>query len=114
MPADDWRKRNAEFVGERLQRNLSLAERIGTVAHSLGVSTSAVAVAWVLSWPGVTGAIVGARRPDQLEDWLAAADVSLDHENIDQIAAAVEQTGAGAGPLRPSRVIDPSPTESRS
>lgn len=114
MPADDWRKRNAEFVGERLQRNLSLSVRIGDLARGLGVSTPAVAVAWVLAWPGVTGAIVGARRPDQLEDWLAAADLSLDDDNMARIAAALRETGAGAGPLQPPAGVDASRTQRRS
>jgi aryl-alcohol dehydrogenase-like predicted oxidoreductase len=103
MPEDDWRRRNAEFVGERLQRNLSLAERLGTVAQRHGASTAAVAVAWVLAWPGVTGAIVGARRPGQLDDWIAAADLSLEDDDLAEIAGALEQTGAGAGPRRPGQ-----------
>ena len=114
MPVDDWRKRNAEFLGERLQRNLALTEWLGTVAQGLGVSKAAVAVAWVLSWPGVTGAIVGgARRPDQLDDWVPAADLSLD-DDMARIATALEQTGAGAGLFQPSHEVDPSRTESRS
>jgi aryl-alcohol dehydrogenase-like predicted oxidoreductase len=114
MPADDWRKRDAEFLGERLQCNLSLTERVGTVAQDLGVSKAAVAVVWVLSWPGVTGAIVGARRPDQLEDWLAAADLSLHDDHMARIGAALEQTGAGAGPLQPPHDVDVSRTQRRS
>jgi aryl-alcohol dehydrogenase-like predicted oxidoreductase len=39
-----------------------------------------VAVAWVLAQPGVTSVIVGASRPEQLDDSLAAADLTLDAE----------------------------------
>ena len=62
---------------------------------------AAVAVAWTLAWQGVSGAIVGARRPDQIDGWLAAADLSLTEEDLGEIAAAIESTGAGAGPVNP-------------
>ena len=59
---DDWRTRDAEFQGERLQRNLALAGSLRPIADAHGTTVAAVAVAWVLAWPGITGAIVGATR----------------------------------------------------
>jgi aryl-alcohol dehydrogenase (NADP+) len=47
-------------------------------ARNLSLST--VSVAWVLAQPGVTAAIVGASRPEQLTDTLAATDLALDEE----------------------------------
>jgi aryl-alcohol dehydrogenase-like predicted oxidoreductase len=113
MPEDDWRKRNAEFLGDRLAHNLSLAERVGAVADRHGTSKAAVAVAWVLAWPGVTGAIVGARRPEQLDDWGAAANLSLGDEDLAELARALEETGAGAGPLCPAPATKLPRTENR-
>jgi aryl-alcohol dehydrogenase-like predicted oxidoreductase len=49
----------------------------------------------------VTGAIAGARRPDQIDGWIGAADLRLDDEALDRIAQIVEETGAGDGPSRP-------------
>jgi aryl-alcohol dehydrogenase-like predicted oxidoreductase len=43
----------------------------------------------------VTGAIVGGRRPSQLDDWLGAGDVGLDQEAVAEIEALLEETGAG-------------------
>ncbi len=60
-----------------------------------------MAVAWTLAWPGVSGAIVGARRPEQIADWAGAADLVLTPADLDEIAGALARTGAGAGPLRP-------------
>jgi aryl-alcohol dehydrogenase-like predicted oxidoreductase len=51
-----------------------------------GMNLATASVAWVLSRPGVTSAIVGASRPDQLDATLAAADLTLD----DEAAAACE------------------------
>jgi aryl-alcohol dehydrogenase-like predicted oxidoreductase len=57
-----------------------------------------VAVAWTLAWPGVTGAIVGARRPGQVDGWLPAADLALSGDDMAEIADAIVRTGAGNGP----------------
>ncbi len=101
LPADDWRSRNPDFQGEALERNLALAEALKPVAERHGVSVAAVAVAWTLAWPGVTGAIVGARRPQQVDGWLPAASLELTDADLDEIAQAIERTGAGEGPVRP-------------
>ncbi|MGH9101503.1 MAG: aldo/keto reductase, partial [Acidimicrobiales bacterium] len=69
-----------------------------------GVAPAAVAVAWTLAFPGVTGAIVGARRPAQVEGWLAAASLELGGDDLAEIAAAIERSGAGAGPSSPSEL----------
>jgi aryl-alcohol dehydrogenase-like predicted oxidoreductase len=101
LPANDWRSRHPEFTGDKLNANLSLAEAFGSVAERRGVSTPAAAVGWVLAWPGVTGAIVGARNAEQVDGWLDAASLELTAEDVDEIAAAIEKTGAGAGPAKP-------------
>jgi aryl-alcohol dehydrogenase-like predicted oxidoreductase len=101
MPADDWRARNAEFTGDRLARNLALAERLRAVAERHGTTQAAVAIAWVLAWPGVTGAIVGARRPEQLQDWMTAGALRLDDADLDELATAIDATQVGTGPARP-------------
>ncbi|MGB7023851.1 MAG: hypothetical protein WBD73_08645, partial [Candidatus Acidiferrales bacterium] len=51
--------------------------------------------------PGVTGAIVGARKPEQVDAWIGAANLQLNEKDLGEMAAAIEQTGAGSGPARP-------------
>ena len=58
-----------------------------------------MAVAWTLAWPGVTGAIVGARSPEQVDGWIAAASLRLEPTDLAEIRSAIERTGAGSGPL---------------
>ncbi|WMD20511.1 aldo/keto reductase [Achromobacter seleniivolatilans] len=101
LPADDWRSRNAEFTPPNLQRNLALAEAFKPIAERHGTTVAAVAAAWTLAWPGVTGAIVGARSAAQVNGLLGAAELELDSDDMDAIAEAIEETGAGAGPRRP-------------
>jgi aryl-alcohol dehydrogenase-like predicted oxidoreductase len=77
LPDDDWRKRDPAFAGAALDRNLAVADRVARVAGDLGVSPGAVAVAWTLRHPAVDGAIVGLRRPDQVDGLIAAATLEL-------------------------------------
>src|SRR6185437_6053327 len=98
---NDWRRRSPEFRSPRLERNLALRDALRPIARRHGATVSAVAVAWTLAWPGVTAAIVGARTPAQVDGWIAAATLELTEEDLDEIAGALERTGAGSGPERP-------------
>jgi aryl-alcohol dehydrogenase-like predicted oxidoreductase len=98
---DDWRRRNPEFKQPRVARNLALVDWLRPIAESHEVSVGAVAIAWTLAWPGVTGAIVGARSPEQVDGWIGAARLGLTSAELDSIAAAIEATGAGQGPAAP-------------
>ncbi|HWG99927.1 MAG TPA: aldo/keto reductase [Pilimelia sp.] len=105
LPADDWRAGHPDFTGDALRRNLDLARALEPVAARHGVRVPAVAVAWTLAWPQVTGAIVGARSRAQVSGWLPAAGLRLTDEDLAEIAAAVRRTGAGSGPDRPARSV---------
>jgi aryl-alcohol dehydrogenase-like predicted oxidoreductase len=93
LPSGDWRRGSPEFQEPALSRNLALAERLEPVAERHGVPVAAVAVAWVLATPGVTGAIVGARRPSQVDGWLPAGSLQLTDADLAELRAAVEDTG---------------------
>lgn len=80
--------------------NLALRDALRPIAERHGTSVSSVAIAWTLSWPGVTAAIVGARAPKQVDDRIDAAAVPLTSPDLAEIASAVERTGAGTGPVR--------------
>lgn len=101
MADDDWRRKSPEFNPPRVGRNVALRDALRPVAARHGTSVASVAIAWTLHWPGVTGAIVGARAPEQVDGWIDAARVRLTADDLDEIARAVERTAAGTGPLRP-------------
>jgi aryl-alcohol dehydrogenase-like predicted oxidoreductase len=85
LARDDWRRESPDFTEPKLSRNLELINHLKTIADRLGGSLTVLAIAWVLSVPGVTGAIVGARRPEQVEEWLLALQTILDEEGLDEI-----------------------------
>jgi aryl-alcohol dehydrogenase-like predicted oxidoreductase len=101
LAEDDWRRKSPEYQPPKLQANLALRDALKPLAAKHGVSVGAVAIAWTLAWPGMSGAIVGARSPEQVDGWIAGASLALDGDDLSQIAAALERTGAGAGPTRP-------------
>ena len=101
LPADDWRRRSPDFKPPRLARNLALRDGLRPIAERHSTTVSAVAIAWTLAWPGVTGAIVGARSPEQVDGWISAASLELTLDDLDEIARVIGRTGAGAGPALP-------------
>ncbi len=103
MAEDDWRRTAPNFNEPALSRNIALRDALRLIADRRATSVSAVALAWVLGWPGVSGAIVGARSPEQVDGWLPGGSLVLSAGEIEEIAAAVARTGAGSGPLRTGR-----------
>jgi aryl-alcohol dehydrogenase-like predicted oxidoreductase len=102
LDPEDWRPKNAEFQSPALERNLGLRDRLQPIAERHQTSVSSVAIAWLLAWPGVTAAIVGGRSPQQIDDWVTAMEVELSDVDLEELAIAIRETGAGAGPDRPT------------
>jgi len=81
LPDDDWRKTDERFREPQLSRHLAAVERLETVAERHGSSPGAVGIAWTLRNPAVDGAIVGFRRPEQVETLGDALSLELDDED---------------------------------
>ena len=101
MAPEDWRRKSANFQTPHLEKNLQLRDSLRPIAQRHDTTVGAVAIAWTLAWPGVTGAIVGARSAEQVEGWIGAATLSLNAADLEEIAKAIEKTGVGTGPARP-------------
>ena len=100
LAADDWRRRSEIPIAE-LERNLALRDALKPIAERHGSNTGEVAVAWTLAWPGVTGAIVGARSPEQVDGWIGAASLQLSAQDLMDIANTITRIKPGAGPRNP-------------
>jgi aryl-alcohol dehydrogenase-like predicted oxidoreductase len=92
-------------------RKLEAVEELVKVAADAGTSLVHLALAFVVAHPAVTSAIIGPRTMDQLQDLLAAADVTLDDQVLDRIDAIVPPgvtlNDADAG-WAPPALTDPS------
>jgi aryl-alcohol dehydrogenase-like predicted oxidoreductase len=88
LPDDDWRKASPSFQEPRLSEHLELVQRMRGVAERHGTSVGAVAVAWTLTNPAVDGAIVGFRRPDQVDPIVRAANLELGDDDAAMIDAS--------------------------
>jgi aryl-alcohol dehydrogenase-like predicted oxidoreductase len=88
LPADDFRSKSPEFREPRLSKNIELVERLRRVGARHGRNPGEVAIAWVLSNPAVTGAIVGARNAKQAEGVMRAGELKLSPEEIAEIEGA--------------------------
>jgi aryl-alcohol dehydrogenase-like predicted oxidoreductase len=88
LPADDFRSKNPEFREPRLSKNIDLVERLRKVGARHGRNPGEVAIAWVLSNPAVTGAIVGARNAKQAEGVMRAGELKLSPEETAEIEGA--------------------------
>jgi aryl-alcohol dehydrogenase-like predicted oxidoreductase len=91
LPTDDWRRKNSDFQEPRLSRNLELVELLEEIGKEHGRSPAEVAIAWTLRHPAVTAAIVGGRRPDQVDGIIGAAEFRLGDDELERIEAFLDE-----------------------
>lgn len=87
--AQDFRSHLPRFLGENLQRNLSLVEALRHIAHTHNATVAQVAIAWVLSRGTDLIPLIGARRRERLTEALGALELHLSQADLTQIEAAI-------------------------
>jgi aryl-alcohol dehydrogenase-like predicted oxidoreductase len=85
LAPDDHRRRHPDFQEPQVSATLAMVEKLKPIADRYGRNRAELAIAWILRRPEVTAAIVGARRPDQVEGTARAGDFSLSREDIAEI-----------------------------
>lgn len=96
LPEGDWRRHSPRFQGENFEKNLTLVEAVRDLAESKGVTPAQLALAWVLHQGDDVVPIPGTTRPEHLEDNVAAVNVDLTAEELDELDDIAPQ-GAAAG-----------------
>jgi aryl-alcohol dehydrogenase-like predicted oxidoreductase len=91
LASDDHRRNDPQFQQPRLSANLKLVEQLKAIAAGSGHTVAQLAIAWTLRRPEVTAAIVGARRPDQVDELVGAGDWQLSPEELQAIDSALTQ-----------------------
>ncbi len=93
FPESDWRKHiNPAFQEPYLSKNLALVELLRDIGARHDKSAAEVAIAWTLHHPAVTGAIVGVRRPDQVDGVVGALDFQLSDDEFNEIGAMLPES----------------------
>ena len=90
---DDWRRKDEMFKEPRLSKALELVEKLRPIATKHDKTVGHVALAWVLRNPAVTSAIVGARNKMQSMENIAAANLILSDEEMEQINILIREMG---------------------
>ncbi|MGC8668162.1 MAG: aldo/keto reductase [Chthonomonadales bacterium] len=90
LAPDDWRRRSPFFQEPQLSRALALVEALRPIARREGLTVGQLAVAWTLMHPSVTGAIVGARNPKQVEENAGAMGRHLHADTLRAIEEALQ------------------------
>jgi aryl-alcohol dehydrogenase-like predicted oxidoreductase len=90
FPSDDFRRKAKQFQEPLLSRNLALADLLRSIGVRHGVSAGVVAIAWTLANPAITGAIVGGRSPEQVEEVWPAAKFHLSSDELQEIQAFLD------------------------
>ncbi len=85
LPESDWRGRHPFFNEPLLSRHLGIVDQLGEIAKAKNCSLAQLALAWVLRFPVMTSAIVGARSPEQISETSKAGTIRLTQTEIDQI-----------------------------
>ena len=67
------------------ERELDTVDALRPLADKAGVAMATLAVAWVLANPTITSAIIGASRPDQIADNVAALDLTIEPDLMEEL-----------------------------
>ena len=95
-----WGETTARLVSDEVGKNLynesdendaQIAARLTGVSEELGVTRAQVALAWLLSKPGVAAPIIGSSREEQLDELLNAVDLTLKPEQIAELETPYKQ-----------------------
>ncbi|ACU64102.1 aldo/keto reductase [Chitinophaga pinensis DSM 2588] len=87
LSADDFRRHMPRFQGEQLEKNLVLVRKITAMATEKGITPSQLAIAWVLAKGHLP--IPGTKRPEYLEQNIAATAIQLSGEDINRLESII-------------------------
>ena len=89
----DNRQKYPQFQGEELQKNLELVEKLRSIAQDAGHTVVELAINWILRTPGITSAVCGAKRPDQISENAGGSGWELSEPELAAIEEALKQRG---------------------
>ncbi len=91
--AKDSRSKYPMFQGDERRKNHDLVDRLQEIARSAGHSVAELVINWTVHQPGITAAVCGAKRPDQIRETAGASGWQLTPEQFAQIDQALQSRG---------------------
>jgi aryl-alcohol dehydrogenase-like predicted oxidoreductase len=91
--ADDSRRKYPMFRGKEYQKNLDLVEKLRAIAAESGHTVAQLVVNWTIRQPGITAALCGAKRPEQIRETAGAAGLRLTSDRLARIDQALTERG---------------------
>ena len=93
FPPRDGRAKWPMFQGSEYQKNLHFVEQLRDIAKNAGKTVAQVAINWTIHQPGITAALCGAKRPDQVRDNAGAMGWQLSDDQLSLINQAFRERG---------------------
>jgi aryl-alcohol dehydrogenase-like predicted oxidoreductase len=93
LPPIDSRAKYPMFQGEEWHKNQDFLDHLRLIAADIGKTVAQVVINWTIHRPGVTSALCGAKRPDQLRDTAGAMGWRLSAEHLARIEQAIADRG---------------------
>lgn len=93
FPPGDSRAKYPMFQGDEWQKNQDFVDCLRAIAAQSGHSVAQLAVRWVLEQPGITTALCGAKRPDQIRETAGAASWQLTPQQQQELDEALRLRG---------------------
>ncbi|NQU25638.1 MAG: aldo/keto reductase [Candidatus Nealsonbacteria bacterium] len=89
----DSRRKYPMFLGQERQKNHELVDRLREIAAEAGHSVAQLTINWTIHRPGVTAALCGAKRPEQIRETAGGAGWRLSEEQLARIDRALAERG---------------------
>lgn len=96
FPTTDSRHKYPMFQGEEYQRNLDLVDQLRPIAEECGRSVAQLVINWTIHQPGITAALCGAKRPDQIRENAGGGGWQLTASQAAAVEAALTARGSAA------------------
>lgn len=90
VPEESRAAKQENFKNRITEEKLAKVELLKEIASELELTVGQLSLAWILRQPNVSSALIGASRPDQVEENVKASGIELDHETLERIAAVID------------------------
>lgn len=90
VPDESRAAKQENFKNRITEEKVAKVELLKEIASELELTVGQLSLAWILRQPNVSSALIGASRPDQVEENVKASGIELDHETLERIAAVID------------------------